>query len=66
LGEKGELKGWIDASETGTGNWMKYIRSCTRSENQNLMAVQIEEDVSLNSIDEYIFYIITMKHMISL
>ncbi|XP_048759558.1 histone-lysine N-methyltransferase MECOM-like isoform X2 [Ostrea edulis] len=29
---------------------MKYIRSCTRLENQNLMAVQIEEDIYYKSM----------------
>ncbi|XP_061162416.1 histone-lysine N-methyltransferase MECOM-like isoform X2 [Saccostrea echinata] len=50
LNEKGEIKGWIDASETGTGNWMKYIRSSTRSESQNLMAVQTEEEIYYKSM----------------
>lgn len=53
LNENGEIKGWIDASETGSGNWMKYIRNCSRSENQNLMAIQIEEEVSSNFINDY-------------
>ena len=51
--EKGEIKGWIDASEKGSGNWMKYIRNCSRSENQNLMAVQIEEEVSSKFMNDY-------------
>ncbi|XP_022340619.2 histone-lysine N-methyltransferase MECOM-like isoform X2 [Crassostrea virginica] len=50
LTEKGEIKGWIDASEKGSGNWMKYIRNCSRSENQNLMAVQIEEEIYYKSM----------------
>uniref|UniRef100_A0A8W8JS00 PR domain zinc finger protein 16 n=1 Tax=Magallana gigas TaxID=29159 RepID=A0A8W8JS00_MAGGI len=62
LNENGEIKGWIDASETGSGNWMKYIRNCSRSENQNLMAIQIEEEIYYKSMrdilpgDEMLIY----------
>ncbi|XP_070560845.1 LOW QUALITY PROTEIN: histone-lysine N-methyltransferase MECOM-like [Ptychodera flava] len=43
--EYGKVKCWIDASEPGTGNWMKYVRSAPVLEEQNMIAVQINEQV---------------------
>ena len=45
LDDCGKGKGWVDASETGTGNWLKYVRSTAESGQQNLMAVQVQDKV---------------------
>ncbi|XP_041378050.1 LOW QUALITY PROTEIN: MDS1 and EVI1 complex locus protein EVI1-A-like [Gigantopelta aegis] len=39
----GRVKGWLDASSPGSGNWMKYIRGSDSRDDRNLMAVQVEE-----------------------
>ncbi|XP_022106094.1 PR domain zinc finger protein 16-like isoform X2 [Acanthaster planci] len=41
----GRVRCWIDASEPGTGNWMKYVRSAATFEDQNMVPVQIENKV---------------------
>ncbi len=46
--EVGRVKGWVDSSEPGTGNWMKYIRSASDPNQQNLMAVQVHDQVREN------------------
>ncbi|XP_077998244.1 LOW QUALITY PROTEIN: histone-lysine N-methyltransferase MECOM-like [Glandiceps talaboti] len=43
--EFGKVKCWVDASEPGTGNWMKYVRSAPVLDEQNMIAVQINEQV---------------------
>ena len=42
----GKVVGWKDASEPGTGNWMKYVRSSELIHQRNVMAVQVDEQVS--------------------
>ena len=46
--EVGRVKGWVDSSEPGTGNWMKYVRSASDPNQQNLMAVQVHDQVREN------------------
>ena len=41
----GKVLGWTDASEPGTGNWMKYVRSSEDVQQRNVMAVQVDEQV---------------------
>ena len=41
----GKVKGWIDASEPGSGNWLKYVRSSQDPLQQNVMAVQVQDQV---------------------
>ncbi|OWF56046.1 PR domain zinc finger protein 16-like [Mizuhopecten yessoensis] len=48
--EEHNVKGWIDASEPGTGNWMKYIRSTEDCESRNLMAIQIDKQVYYRTV----------------
>ncbi|GFO10024.1 PR domain Zinc finger protein 16-like isoform x2 [Plakobranchus ocellatus] len=40
----GKVKGWLDASSPGTGNWMKLVRSAEEQRQRNLMAVQLVDD----------------------
>ncbi|XP_069118144.1 histone-lysine N-methyltransferase MECOM-like [Argopecten irradians] len=60
--EEHNVKGWIDASEPGAGNWMKYIRSTEDHESRNLMAIQIDKQVfyrtvrSINAAEEMLLY----------
>ncbi|XP_014665325.1 PREDICTED: PR domain zinc finger protein 16-like isoform X2 [Priapulus caudatus] len=48
----GKVKGWIDATEPGTGNWMKFVRSAKAVEEQNVMAVQVESQVYYKAIKD--------------
>lgn len=43
--DHGKVKGWIDASEPGTGNWLKYVRSTSDPRQQNVMALQADDQV---------------------
>ena len=45
MNSKGEVKLWVDASEPGTGNWLKYVRSCSSLSKRNIMAVQSCEEI---------------------
>ena len=45
LDKSGKVQGWLDASEPGTGNWLKYVRSSDLIPHRNVMAVQVEEQV---------------------
>ena len=40
MNNEGEVKSWVDASEPGTGNWLKYVRSCSSVSKRNLMVIQ--------------------------
>lgn len=44
--EFGKVRGWLDASQRGTGNWMKFIRSSSQQDDRNLMAMQVKDQVS--------------------
>ncbi|KAL8624326.1 hypothetical protein ACOMHN_044757 [Nucella lapillus] len=46
----GKVVGWTDASEPGTGNWMKYVRSSEDSSQRNVMAVQVDEQVFYKAV----------------
>lgn len=35
----------MDASEPGTGNWLKYVRSCSMLQQRNLRAVQRKDEI---------------------
>ncbi|XP_071506360.1 histone-lysine N-methyltransferase MECOM-like [Diadema antillarum] len=48
--EFGKVKCWIDASEPGSGNWMKYVRSAPKLENQNMVPVQVDGKVFYKAI----------------
>eukprot|EP00057_Strongylocentrotus_purpuratus_P005201 XP_003730421.1 PREDICTED: PR domain zinc finger protein 16 [Strongylocentrotus purpuratus] len=48
--EFGKVKCWVDASEPGTGNWMKYVRSAPKLENQNMVPVQVDGKVYYKAI----------------
>ncbi|KAI8478063.1 hypothetical protein Bbelb_442040 [Branchiostoma belcheri] len=43
--EFGKVKFIVDASEPGTGNWMKYIRSARNYNEQNMVALQINDQM---------------------
>jgi hypothetical protein len=45
IDECGRVKGWVDAHEPGSGNWLKYVRSTQERQQQNVMAVQVEDQV---------------------
>nr|KAG5698934.1 hypothetical protein BaRGS_024855 [Batillaria attramentaria] len=46
----GKVLGWLDASEPGSGNWMKYVRSTEQVLERNMMAVQVDEQVFYKSV----------------
>ncbi|XP_013393556.1 PR domain zinc finger protein 16 isoform X2 [Lingula anatina] len=48
----GKVQGWVDASDPGTGNWMKYVRSALSRQEQNLMAVQADDQVYYKAIKD--------------
>jgi len=45
--QHGVVKSWIDASEPGTGNWLKYVRSSGKESEKNIMAVQVKDQVGI-------------------
>ncbi|XP_067951190.1 histone-lysine N-methyltransferase MECOM-like [Watersipora subatra] len=45
VNSRGEVKGWVDASEPGSGNWLKYVRSCSTLPQRNVMAVQCNDEI---------------------
>lgn len=40
----GCVKSWIDASDPGSGNWLKYVRSCSDDRQRNVRAIQGRDD----------------------
>ncbi|XP_067658178.1 histone-lysine N-methyltransferase MECOM-like isoform X1 [Haliotis asinina] len=46
----GKVKGWVDASNPGSGNWMKYIRGSEDRNQRNLMAVQVDDQVYYRAV----------------
>ena len=46
LDEFGKVRGWLDAGQRGTGNWMKFVRSSSEESQRNLMALQVKDQVS--------------------
>lgn len=42
---QGHVKAWVDASEPGSGNWLKYVRSCSELSQRNLKAVQSKDKI---------------------
>ena len=49
---RGEVKAWVDASETGSGNWLKYVRSCSAVSQRNVMAVQCKEEIYYKATED--------------
>lgn len=39
------VKSWVDASDPGSGNWLKYVRSCSDELLRNVMAVQRDDRI---------------------
>ena len=64
MDETGKVKGWIDASERGSGNWMKYIRSAADKSQLNVMAVQVQDQVRqflpITVTNSYIYHVGSM------
>ncbi|XP_072442350.1 histone-lysine N-methyltransferase PRDM16 isoform X5 [Chiloscyllium punctatum] len=50
--ELGNVKFCIDASQAGSGNWLKYIRSARSYNQQNLIACQINDQIYYKVIKE--------------
>lgn len=42
---EGSVKAWVDASEPGTGNWLKYVRSCSELQQRNVRAIQNKDEI---------------------
>ncbi|XP_064642215.1 histone-lysine N-methyltransferase MECOM-like isoform X2 [Lineus longissimus] len=52
IDECGRVKGWVDAREPGSGNWLKYVRGTQERQQQNMMAVQVEDQVYYKALKD--------------
>ena len=50
------MKCWIDASQPGTGNWMKYVRSAPQMDEQNMVPVQVDNKVGTLQMITFPYY----------